>query len=223
MKRILFTLILIFSLVSLACSFSIGSPQAVRGSGSVVSETRSVSEFTEIEIAGSADVNVSFGETQSVVVEAEDNILPLIETTVRGGRLVINTRPNTSITTTRPIHVTITMKVLDTASIPGSGNIDIAGLQGGSVKFSLPGSGNITATGTTDTLNIDIGGSGNIVCTDLQAKSVTVTIGGSGNASVYASESLNVRVSGSGNVQYRGNPASVNKSISGSGSVNAVP
>jgi len=223
MKRTLFATIMIASLLLSACSVTLGSTKTVKGSGVLASETRSASGFTAIELAGSADVAVSFGDSESVVVEAEDNILPLIETIVQGSKLVIRTKANTTISNSLPVRVTVTMKSLEAANLPGSGDITITGLKASSVDFDLPGSGNITADGTADTVKVNMGGSGNVQCGDLQAKSVTVTQNGSGNTTVFASENMDINFSGSGNVIYRGNPAKVNKSVTGSGSVQAQP
>jgi hypothetical protein len=115
------------------------------------------------------------------------------------------------------------MKSLKAASLPGSGNITITGMNGAAIDFDLPGSGNITADGIVDSVSAELGGSGNIVCGDLQAKSATVNLPGSGNVTVFASENLDVTISGSGSVTYRGNPAEVNQSVTGSGSIQAVP
>jgi hypothetical protein len=219
MKKNLIALLIIISMPLFACSITFNSPQTIRGSGVLASESRPVSGFDAIELVGSADVNVSFGETESVVVEAEDNILPLIETRVRGGRLVINWKPNTSVSATKPVLVTVTMKSLEAASIPGSGSITIAGMNAGKVKFDLRGSGNITADGTADSVDVSFGGSGNILCGDLQARSARVKLTGSGNVEVFASESLDVTLNGSGSVTYSGNPAQVHKSVPGSGSI----
>jgi hypothetical protein len=113
------------------------------------------------------------------------------------------------------------MKELESASLPGSGQIEIENLQAEQVSFGLYGSGDIIADGAVDELEAKLSGSGNIECGDLQANSVSVEISGSGNAEVYASESLDARVSGSGNIKYNGDPEDVNKSVSGSGTVQA--
>jgi hypothetical protein len=210
-------------LLSTACALSIGLPQVVRGSGKVASETRSLSGFEAIELTGSADVIVSLGETESVSVEAEDNLLPLVETQVRGGRLVIGTKSNTTLAPTQPVRVTVTLKALRSASLTGSGNITIGGLSGGSLRLDLSGSGNISAAGTVEALSATLGGSGNILCDDLQASSASVEINGSGNVTVYASQRLEATISGSGAVTYRGNPAQVEQSVSGSGSIQPAP
>ena len=147
MKKTIFLPLLVVVLLSLACTLTIGSSQSTQGSGNVTKESRSVTGFTGVEIASSAEVTVSIGESESVVVEADDNIQPLIQTNVRGGTLVIETRPNTSINPTTRVRVTITMKSLEKASITGSGDMTINGLKAQAVTFSLPGSGNITAAG----------------------------------------------------------------------------
>jgi hypothetical protein len=223
MKKIPLVILSIIALLPMACSLTVNSPKTVKGSGVVASETRHVSGFDAIQLAGSADVTVSFGDSESVVVEAEDNILPLIETYVRGGELVIEWKPMISVSDTEPVRVTVTMKSLKAASLPGSGNITIAGMNGGAVEFDLPGSGNITADGVVDSVNAELSGSGNIVCGDLQAKSATVKLPGSGNVTIFASESLGVTISGSGSVTYRGDPAEFTQSVTGSGTIQAAP
>ncbi len=202
-----------------ACSVFTVNLNIVKGSGNVSSETRNLSGFSGIDLQGSADVDVAFGEPESVVVEAEDNILPLIETKVQNGQLVISTKPNTNLSTTKPVRVHVKMKSLDAVSISGSGSVTAPGMIADSVKVDLSGSGNINLSGSAKNANITLGGSGNVLCDQLKASSVKVVVSGSGNAKVYASDSLDATVSGSGNIQYSGNPAQVNKNISGSGSI----
>jgi hypothetical protein len=221
MKRIMFAAILLSALLLSACSVSLGSRETVKGSGVLATETRSVSGFDALDLVGSADITVSFGDSESLTIEAEDNILPLVRTRVRGNTLVIDFKPNTTVEVTKPIRITLTMKTLTEASIPGSGNITVNSLAGDKVKFDLPGSGNITAGGEVNSVNIIFKGSGNILCGELQAKSATVDLTGSGNVTVYASESVDITLDGSGNVTYLGNPANVKTSTPGSGEVRA--
>lgn len=215
--------VLVTMMLILACGISISGSQVVHGSGKITSQTRTVPEFTSIELAGSGDVTVRVGGSQSVVIETDDNIQPLIETTVRGGKLVVGTKPNTSISTKQPVHVTITVKSLDSASLTGSGNITISDMNADAASINLQGSGNITTSGKAQNVQATLTGSGNIVCADLQASSATVRISGSGNISVNASQSLDASISGSGTIKYRGNPTRVNQSVTGSGSINPIP
>ena len=219
MNKKLIGVFIIIALMLGACSFGSLSPNVAVGSGKVAHETRSVSNFTSVVLEGSANVSISSGTTESVVVEADDNILPLIETTVKNGQLVIGNKPNTNITTVSPVKVTVTMKSLQSVTLSGSGNVTASGFSGDSLSVNLPGSGNITVTGTTNNLQIKLLGSGNIMCQGLQAKSATVSLSGSGDIQVYASQSLDASILGSGSIRYSGNPSQVKKSLSGSGSI----
>jgi hypothetical protein len=215
-------LLAFFTVIALsiaACSTFTVNVNSVKGSGNVTSETRNLSGFTGIDLQGSADVDVAIGEPESVVVEAEDNILPLIETKVQNGQLIISTKPLTNLSTTKPVRVHIKMKTLDSVSISGSGNITAPGLNAGEVNVDLPGSGNINLSGTANKVVIKLGGSGNVFCDQLKSSSAKVDVSGSGNVKVYASESLDATISGSGNIQYSGNPSQVNKNVTGSGSI----
>lgn len=209
----------ILLLAALACSSVPVASNTVLGSGKIISETRNVRGFTGVRLAGSGDVDVKLGPAESVIVEADDNIMPLIETSVSGGKLIIRTKPFTSIRTTKDIHVTIVAKSLDELTLGGSGTIHATGMSGPNLIVALPGSGDITVTGTTGHATITLLGSGNIYCDGLKAHSVGVQIMGSGNVTTYADQSLDASIFGSGNIQYSGQPAQVTKDIKGSGTI----
>jgi hypothetical protein len=207
----------------LACSLTPWNSEEFEGSGVPGSESRSLEPFSRIDVTGEADVSVSFGSTQSVIVEADDNLLDQVKTSVRGDTLVIGHPFGRDLQPRYGIRVTVVMNELDGFEISGSGNIDIAQLDSEAVDFSIPGSGIIRADGAADRLTIDLGGSGDILCGELEARAAGVTIGGSGNATVYVTESLDAEISGSGNIFYAGDPVSVDQSVSGSGNISAIP
>ncbi len=185
----------------------------------MISETRDVTGFTSISLEGSANVHVTLGNTESVVVSGEDNIVPLIETNVQNHQLIIKTKPLTTYTNTKPIEVKVAMISLERVSLSGSGNIDVPELKADSFKANLSGSGNITVNGTVNSLSFTLPGSGNIFGDQLKSKTATVVISGSGNVTVYASDALDAAISGSGDIRYSGSPANISKNVSGSGSI----
>jgi Putative auto-transporter adhesin, head GIN domain len=201
------------------CSSIPGGRQVIYGSGKVISQTRSVSGFTAVALEGSGNVDIAFGPAESVVVEAEDNLLPVIETVRQNNVLIIRTRPNTTIQTNGQMQVHITMKSLTGVTVEGSGNITVPQLSGDSFSAALPGSGTITVGGTAKRVDLSLGGSGNIFCDKLQAKTATVTLNGSGNITVNASESLDASINGSGDIRYSGSPAKINTKVRGSGNI----
>ena len=86
-KKMLLPLVLIMFLLS-ACN-------AVRGSGDVVTETRAVSGFDQVSLSGQGELIVTQGDQESLEIEAEDNIIAVIETEVRGNTLYIGIKENT--------------------------------------------------------------------------------------------------------------------------------
>jgi hypothetical protein len=107
------------------------------------------------------------------------------------------------------------------ASISGSGEVEINNLKANTFMASLVGSGSIRISGAAESVDATVSGSGNLDLNALAANDVSVSISGSGNADVRASGKLTANVSGSGSVSYSGEPMSVVKDISGSGSVQA--
>ena len=245
-KKFVSLLLLAILAISLtACNqvqVSFGGANAVVGSGKVVSETREVSGFTSVLVSGSGQAQITVGDSDSLVIEAEDNILPLIETSVQNGQLTIGMKPNTSISTMRGIRYTITAKSLSgvetsgssdvtvtntahaetfNAATSGSGAIKLSDVQATNLNVRTSGSGNINAAGKVDTAGISTSGSGNFSGANLQCNTATAATSGSGSITLWVTGSLTARTSGSGDVKYYGQPT-VNRSESGSGRVTSL-
>ncbi len=240
MYRRMILILSVLILAALGCSLvNIGSINGVTGSGKVVQETRSVSGFSQIELAISGDAYVQLGDSESLTVEGEDNILPLVTTSVQGGRLVIDSKPTALFRTTRRLVYHIVVKDLRGLEISGSGKFLVGKVQANDVDLQISGSGEIsfdqlTAQSLTANINgsgtiqvsagsvarqsVRIPGSGNFDAGQLQSQIASVNLDGSGNANLWVTEQLNVVVNGSGNVYYYGSPQ-VSTTINGSGNV----
>jgi hypothetical protein len=229
------TAIVIFS----SCRFVTG--KRVRGNGNVRTEQRSVGSFTAVASHGSFNVYVSNGQ-QSVKIEAEDNLLPYIDTYVDGATLHVRTREDAWLRPSRQIKIYVSAP--DFTSIHSYGSGDIIGqskitdssklelavsgsadikmdVTAPEIESEISGSGDIDLTGQTKSFRSRINGSGSVKAMGLQSEDATVKIFGSGNADVFASVKLDVHVAGSGDVRYKGN-AQVSSNINGSGSVKKV-
>jgi hypothetical protein len=73
--------------------------------------------------------------------------------------------------------------------------------------IDISGSGDASVDGDADDAQFTVTGSGDIAADRLVARKVAVSISGSGDARVNATEALDARVSGSGDVAYRGQSA----------------
>jgi hypothetical protein len=194
------------------------SSATLQGSGHAVSQVRTVPPFTRAELAGSNNVTISVGSRQLVVVRGDDNLVGRVTTRVRAGRLVIGNRPG-SVAAKTPMSVTVTVPTLDGFTLSGSGTVTLAGISTGRFTLELPGSGVINASGSATRLETTIAGSGQAGLIGLSAHDVRASISGSGTIMLTALDRLDAVISGSGSIVYQGNPASVTKAVSGSGSI----
>ena len=201
-------------LLTAGCGFT-----GVRGSGVVKTERRDVAGFTEVWIAGSGDADIRQGEADSLTVEAEENLLPLLESRLDGKRLTLGTRPDVNLSPTRPILYHLTVKQLTAVGISGSGSIVAEGIDTPRLSASISGSGSARFEGRASELKLDISGSGSFDAAALRSAAVRVDISGSGSATVNAAATLSAHVSGSGSVQYLGAAPQIDTHVSGSGSV----
>ncbi len=214
---------------------------ATTGSGRSATETRAVAEFQAVALTGSMDVVIRQG-AQQVQVQADDNLLPLLETAVestkQGQTLVVRWKRGENIYARSKVQLTISVPKLSAVvasgsgdiqlepyttpallvSLSGSGDAKLGGLSTDDLSIRIAGSGDVSGKGSATKLSVHIAGSGDVQLADLRADDVDVQIAGSGDAVVNAQKMLNVRIAGSGDVTYVGNAALKSK-VAGSGSV----
>lgn len=192
--------------------------RTVRGSGQVVSESRDVHDFTGVALAGSGTLMIEQTGTESLTIQAEDNILPLLTSNVSSGTLRLGTRSNTRIISTQPIVYHLTVKDLNSIMVAGSADTAAPNLQAATLTVVISGSGNVTVGGAAETQDIQISGSGAYSANDLESKAVKAVVSGSGDIIVRVSDTLDATVSGSGSIAYIGDPT-VQSRVSGSGTI----
>ena len=210
----------------------------IKGQGPVVQQSYDLPPISAISLSIDANVTLIHGDSQSVVIEGQQNIINNIEKHVSSQGLwsigyyhpVVNHAG---------VRIRITAPTFDYARISGSGNIETAnhfpdsthvylGISGsGNISMStdantieseISGSGQVFLNGSANDHNINISGSGNVRAFGLESRNASVRISGSGNSEVRVSDYLHVTLSGSGNVYYKGNP-DIDANISGSGTI----
>ncbi len=209
----------------------------IEGNGIVRTEMRDAEGFNEIASSGDFVVTVMPGNSYSVEITAESNLLPYISTNVDGKTLKIRTTGIHSLRQSEPIEIFVTTPALKGLSLSGSGLIKTGSFMSDNFSITLSGSGDIDTQISTETLKANVSGSGNIFIEgdafdsefvisgsgkiksyDLEQNICNATISGSGDMYVNVSEAIDARISGSGRVNYINYPV-VHTSISGSGKV----
>jgi len=210
-KRVLLLIVLI-SLVSGCHRIHSG----IAGSGKLQKQKRDVGSFNSISTEGAFDLEIVCQKPQSLEIEGDDNVLPLVSTEVSNNVLHIKSLRGYSVS--KPVKLSISVPDLEGISASGAGKIEVSGIRNEKFVIDASGAPAIKAAGETKVLNVDTSGAGKIDTHKLRAARVVVESKGVSKVEVYAAEQLDVTVSGPSNVIYEGD-AVVNKTVNGPGSV----
>jgi|GEM_PF-277270 len=212
-----------------------------RGSGVIVEETRSLENFNKVVLESAGNMTIEQSGKEALVVKTDDNLLSRIKSEIRGDTLIISYKPKWYFGFTWPtsnVDINLSVKDLDSIKINGSGTVNSSGLATSNLEIKISGSGKVNLdslilssliaeisgsgefnlSGLVDKQQITINGSGNYNAKDFRSRETSFKISGAGDGTVSASDKLDVIISGSGKINYYGNPA-VTQNISGSGSI----
>ncbi|MGC9397323.1 MAG: head GIN domain-containing protein [Anaerolineae bacterium] len=246
-KSIISGIVVIIMATSLACTITIPSinididMERVEGSGNVIEETRDVRDFSRVRLAGFGHLYIEHGETESLRIEAEDNLMQYITTEVKDGELDIRWQKNILATNREPIHFYLTVKALDTITLDGAGDIEAPNMQAetfsvnangagnfellhltaDSLVVTISGAGNVTVTGEATAQTVKINGLGQHQARDLWSTTAEVEINAAGSATVRVSDALDAKINGAGSVYYYGNPT-VSQRVTGVGRISRI-
>jgi hypothetical protein len=230
-KLVLWSLsIIFFSSLFSSCE------DCITGNGQLTSKNVKIGEIRGIRLSGDANVILVPDSIDFLKIEGESNVIETFIFEESGGKLKI--KSNKCLLSSKQVTITIPVRVLESLSINGSGNISSkAGLRAGDLELSVNGSGDIELDveaqnivskingsgdvilrGSSQNARVNVNGSGDVDASGLAAGKVSVTINGSGDCKVMATTALNVVIRGSGSVYYKGSP-DVSTEIKGSGSV----
>ena len=191
---------IIFILVVTSCDRY--DTTTVIGSGDVETMEVSVADFTGISVTGTCDVDIRIGDIQSVELSAQSQILDVMTYEVDDGILNIGFKRGTTIENSKEISADIVVPAVSYIAVTGAGN------------FKLDGS-------RQEFLDIYITGTGNVNAFNMEVDHCMVNISGAGMCELNVIESLDIQISGVGDIFYIGHP-SLTSDISGVGNVTAV-
>ncbi len=217
--------------------------------GTLSGENRPASTFNRVAHRGFGNLTLIQGEREELVINAPDAIRARIRVEVKNGTLSIYNDINgwdwfdfSLWGLGNHVEFRLTMRDIASLNISGAGNVTASQIKTGSLEIEHSGAGNIrldgletehlkvrqhgagnaNLSGRTTDQDAVLSGAGNYEAGDLESKSAKVVMSGVGNAKIWASESLDVSLSGVGNIEYYGSPASLNRRVSGVGNLRAI-
>jgi hypothetical protein len=189
----------------------------VTGEGPLADEPREVSAFSAVEAGGGVRVDLAIGDTQSVVVRTNENLLPVIETEVVGGRLVISGRESYS--APQGVRVTIVVPELTGITLSGGATGQVDGLDASQLAVELSGGAQLAASGTAASLRLEASGGAGAHLDGLHLADADVSLSGGSQAQLHASGRVAGDCSGGSQLDVAGGGA-VDVETSGGSRVN---
>ena len=211
----------------------------IKESGVQTTQNRTTESYDAVNAGGSFKVVLVSGKEGTITIQGDENIITHIVTEVKNNELHIYFEKNLSITYRSEITITVPVEEISGITFSGSGdilskttlnatnfNVKLSGsgdvdidVNATKITASLSGSGDINITGKTKELEAKVVGSGDIDCGKLVSENATVAVSGSGDLKVNCTNNLEAKVAGSGTIKYKNKPATMNKTVAGSGEI----
>lgn len=209
----------------------------VSGNGNVIKKERKAGSFNAVTVSSGINVFLKQADSESIVVEADENLHKNIITETRGKTLHVYSNANIRRAKIKRVYVTMreitalktssagdligeesitAEKLTLTASSAGDIKLEVFAEE---IKIDISSSGDITLSGNTDILVANISSAGDLYAYNLKAREADITVSSSGDADITVTESLKANASSAGDINYRGNPRFVDARSSSAGRI----
>jgi len=240
MKKNMYSRIVLFALVTVILGSLISAcGEIVKGNGNVITEDRSISSFDGIRIGGNFEIFLEQGSVESLRIEADENLMGLIKTEVRSGKLIIHIEENVIRAESMKAYITfvniedidisgaceligVGMLNFDDIEIEASGATEIdLNLHADYLELDLSGSSEVDLEGDATEMSLEISGAGELFAEDFILQTCDISISGAGSAVINVSDILDIDISGAASVKYKGQPK-VSQRVSGAAKIRNI-
>ncbi|NOZ46823.1 MAG: DUF2807 domain-containing protein [Chlorobi bacterium] len=232
--KILRTGIQSFLLILLLTNFNLFA-QTIRGNGNVLTEERKISHFKGLIATGAFEVNLVQGDEEKVVIVADENLHNIFITNVRNENLNIQTIGE--VKKAKELKVFVTLKNLnhllaigavdirtDTTIVTDDLDVFVSGIstvkvnvKANNLSFEITDGAYGFLQGEVNNFEIRVADEAELNAFNLKAKKCNAKISGYSDAKINVSDELKLRVTGAGNLYYKGDPNIPDRIFSGTG------
>jgi hypothetical protein len=211
MKKVAIVFLIAFILLAAGCRWV-----GIRGNGNIKTEERMIGAFANIHASGAFTIEWQNG-APALRITADENLLPYIDNHISSDTLYLDTREQ--IWPTHGINVVISSPARAGARVSGAVRLTANQMSGPKFAFESTGASRVTLEGSIDELLADMTGASELNASGLQTKTAEISTTGAADAEIAVTDTLKVAITGAGKVIYSGNPKTIEKRISGAGSI----
>jgi len=228
----------IMSLFLTSCNFDMNFGTGVRGDGNVKSVERTVdAPFNSIKATEGLDVYLTQGDSESIEVQADENLHDIILTEVRDGTLYIHTKENIAYSSSQKVMVTFD-DIENITSTSGSDvystntiktdRLHLKSTSGSDMELDIDANtvickatsgSDLKLSGKTNKLVAESTSGSDIKAQELKAKTCDAKATSGSDIKLYADKEIVARATSGGDITYYGNPEKVETSDGVSGSI----
>ena len=200
---------------------------ALTGSGNVVTQEFALRGFDKVDVSHGFKVDISQGDTFSVVIRIDDNLVQYLEVVKRDSTLKIGPKPFPPYSLRNAtLEAKVTMPELTGLDLSGGSHCTITGfkstkaldvdlsggshLQGdieaGNASFDVSGGSDVTLTGSAQDVTIDASGGSDVDLADFPVADANVEASSGSEATVKPSGRLDANARSGSRVYYLGSP-----------------
>lgn len=195
----------------------VGGRYGIQGSGKIKTLSVDAPPFHAVNSRGSFDLEIQQGPT-NVDIVGDDNLVEQVNAVVVEGELRLDMK-NQAYSTRNPLVVRISSPKIDSVKVDGTSDVQLKEVITKTLTLNFLGSVDVEAEGQVEKLDLHVKGTGDVAARRLRANSATVVLSGSGDITLTALDELVVKLTGTGDVTYYGQPDNIQKSIVGVGDI----
>ena len=214
-------------------------PENVSPSGNVIERTYNISNFTGLDISHAFNAHVTFGDTEEVVIEADDNLFDHIICEKSGDMLRVGLKPGTNIKGSSTFRLHLTAKQLNEleasgasevifddevdqtrfqAYLSGASYLDV-GLNVAVSTINLRGGSEIDLQGSAKALDLKLTGASTLEDYDFAVDDLVIDSRGASQARISVDKTIDADLSGASKLEYKGDAEIIHQELTGASEI----
>lgn len=214
-------------------------PENVSPSGNVIEKTYNLSNFTGLDISHAFNAQVTFGDTEEVVIEADDNLFDHIICEKSGDMLRVRLKPGTNIKGSSTFRLHLTAKQLNEveasgasevifddvvdqtsfrAYLSGASNLDVQMNVAQSI-LDLSGGSKVDLQGNATELDLKLTGASRLEDYDFAVDELIINSRGASQARLSIDKTIDADLSGASKLEYKGEAEIIHQELTGASEI----